>query len=146
MMGDDNMTMWQFYHPENLEVTPPLPPLWEAVDTPSDTRHDACMSFSVYLRDGSCVSNPDRSVFTEMLDDLDANPSDQEHNSVSITHESEWDIEVMRGGYVIYENVEDNDQPRHMRGLDRNSVLTLMNAMASGNLDILEAQPWKPGY
>jgi len=104
------------------------------------------MSFSVYLRDGSCISDPDRSVFAEMLDDLDANPQDDEHNSVSVTHESEWSIEVLRGGYVIYENVEERTPPQHMRGLERDAVLSLMNAMASGNTNALEAQVWQPGY
>jgi hypothetical protein len=49
------------------------------------------------------------------LSELDEDPADREHVSVSVVHESDWTVAVYSGGLVTLENVEDLDsQPRHM--------------------------------
>jgi hypothetical protein len=94
----------------------------------------------------------DRDVPLESLDELlrevDEDPFDAEHTSVSVVHESDWCVAVYAGWRVTFENVEDMDvEPRHIdAGPDREFVLRLLRATAEGDLDLLERQSWQPGY
>jgi hypothetical protein len=104
------------------------------------------MSFIIYHRLGSCERDPAPSIFTLLLDELDEAPEDEEHVSVSVVHESEWGLGCQRGGYVNYEHVEGDGEPRHMTNLSREKVLGLMQSVAAGELSKLEDEPWKAGY
>ena len=53
---------------------------------------------------------------------------------------------VYRGGYVTFENLEADDEPRHMVGLSREKLLEIMAKLARGDLSALEPEPWKSGY
>lgn len=104
------------------------------------------MSFFVYHRYGQSERDPPRSSFSALLDELEERVDDEEHTSVSVVHESEWSLGIGRGGYVSFENVEDAGPVRHMADVPRQTILELMAHLADGNLDALEAQPWKEGY
>ena len=104
------------------------------------------MSFLVYHRYGVCERDPATSVFAQLLDELEENPEDEEHTSVSVIHESEWGLSCYRGGYATYEHVEGDGEPRHMTDLSRERMLSLMQQVANGALAKLEEEPWRTGY
>lgn len=104
------------------------------------------MSFLVYHRSGVSERDPPMSAFGQLLDELDEKPEDEEHTSISVIHESEWGLGCFRGGYVTYEHVEGEGQPRHMTDLSRERVLRLMQHVANGELTKLEEEPWRTGY
>ena len=104
------------------------------------------MAFFVYHRYGDSESDPPLSVMSTLLDELEVRLEDEEHTSVSVIHESEWGLGISTGGYVTFEHVEGNGQPRHMRGVPRPKLLELMRSMAAGDLVALEREPWRPGY
>lgn len=83
--------------------------------------------------------------FLEVIDELSA--ADAEHSSVSLKHESEWDLSYGKSGTVIFENVEEREaKPRHMSGVSPSTVVELWTRLAHGDLEWLERQPWKSGY
>ncbi|WP_417617768.1 hypothetical protein [Parasphingorhabdus sp.] len=71
---------------------------------------------------------------------------DQEHGSISVIHESEWCLGISSGGYVCFENVESDDEPKHMRDVSREKLICLMQSLALGNIGELEKEPWLSGY
>lgn len=85
------------------------------------------------------------SAFPALLQELDAHPGDEEHTSVSVTHESEWCLGAYRGGYVVFENLEEGE-PRHMIDVSPDKIILLWCLLADGDLAALECEPWKPGY
>ena len=106
------------------------------------------MSFYVRHRYGGNDSDVPLAALKDLLDEVDEDSSDVEHQSVSVVHESDWCVAVYPGWAVTFENVEDLDvEPRHIEvGQDRDYVLRLLRAAAKGELSLLERQPWKPGY
>lgn len=104
------------------------------------------MSFFVYHRYGDAERDPPTSTFPILLDELDVRLDDEEHTSISVIHESEWGLSVYHGGYVTWENVEGEGEPRHMGNVSREKLLLMMERVASGDLAELETEPWKAGY
>ena len=104
------------------------------------------MSFFVYHRYGASERDPPRSAFAALLDELEERLDDQEHTSVSVIHESEWGLSLYRGGYVVFENVAGDGEPRHMRDVSRSKLVEMMETLARGDLPALEREPWEPGY
>jgi hypothetical protein len=104
------------------------------------------MSFFVYHRSGACETDPPLSIFALLLDELEERLDDEEHTSISVIHESEWGLSCYRDGYVTYEHVEGDGEPRNMRGLSRNRLIALMGTLAGGDLAALENEPWQAGY
>ena len=104
------------------------------------------MSYFVYHRSGACERDPDISAFPSLLDELDERPEDVEHASVSVIHESEWGLGFHSGGYVAFEHVEGEGEPRHMRAVPRAKLIEMMETIARGDLDALEREPWLSGY
>jgi len=94
--------------------------------------------------DGSMDADPAVSTLEALLDELDR--ADVEHPDVAVEHESGWVLSANVDGRVIWENVEGDGAPRHLGGLERRHILTLFEALAVGDLDAVEAQPWAPGY
>ena len=93
----------------------------------------------------------DRDVPLEALDGLIAelhdDPSDVEHPSVSVVHESDWALAVYGSGLVTLENVEDlGINPRHMRLGRPEDSRDLLAALAQGDLDRVFNADWLPGY
>jgi hypothetical protein len=105
------------------------------------------MSYHVTHRDGEMESDPPLSSLGDLLHELDERPQDTEHGSVALSHESEWCISVMRGGYVIFENLEnDAGTERHTRDLPEAKIIELWTRLAHGDIASIESEPWKPGY
>ncbi len=104
------------------------------------------MSFFVYHRCGVSERHPPPSIFPAILDELEEQFDDEEHTSVSIIHESEWGLSFHRGGYVTFENVEGESEPRHLRGVSREKAIKMMLALCEGDLAALDQEPWRQGY
>jgi hypothetical protein len=104
------------------------------------------MSFFIYHRYGASESDPPPSIFPLLLDELEERLDDEEHTSVSVIHESEWGLGFYRGGYVTFENVEGEGEPRHMHGVSREKAIETMLALSKGDLAALDKEPWQQGY
>jgi hypothetical protein len=105
------------------------------------------MSFYISHRFGGNDRDPPLDALADLLDELDEDPGDVEHTSVTVVHESDWAIAAYTGGLVTLEDVEDLDkEPRHMIVNDRERVLRLFRAVAEGRLAEVFDEPWKPGY
>lgn len=100
------------------------------------------MAFHARTRRGG--GEPQLSVerLWEILAELDA--EDDEHPSVSLTHESEWCLGAYRGGLLVWENLE-GDEPRHMDGVPRERVFEMWVRLSQGRLAEIEQEPWLPG-
>jgi len=101
------------------------------------------MVFHVTSRWGGDESNATVDRMRAILDELDAD--DEEHCSVSLTHESEWCLGAYPGGLLVWENLEDGE-PRHMNGVPRARVLQLWIQLSEGSIDVIESEAWLPGY
>lgn len=103
------------------------------------------MSFFITHRYGETVRDPSPSVFHDLLNEVNDRPEDEEHASVSVTHESEWSLGTFGGGYLIWENLEDGE-PRHMTGVSKERILFLWEALANGDIEQIDREPWLAGY
>jgi hypothetical protein len=72
--------------------------------------------------------------------------ADAEHTDVSVSDEAGWTLSVFRDGRVVWENVEEGGEPRHLRGVPEREVLDLLRALVRGDLDPIEQRAWEPGY
>jgi len=105
------------------------------------------MSFYVRHRFGGNDRDPSLETLDELLRELDHNPNDREHPSISVVHESDWAVAVYANGLVTLENVVDLEaEPRHLNIEKRTDARPLLTALAQGRLDEVFAAPWKPGY
>lgn len=102
------------------------------------------MNYQVNTRWGGSEPMPSVDRMREVLAELDGD-DDDEHPSVSLSHESEWTLSAFADGLVIWENVE-KDVARHMLHVSRQSVLELWIGLAEGQIDAIESEPWLPGY
>lgn len=102
------------------------------------------MGAHVTTRWGSDESEPTVERLREILGQLDA--EDDEHPSVSVTHESEWWLGAYPGGLLIWENVAADDEAKHMNEVPRERVLELWVKLLSGKIDEIEREAWLPGY
>ena len=101
------------------------------------------MTFHVTTRWGGDLKTPPVGRLREVLDELDV--EDDEHVSVSLTHESEWCLGAYPGGLLVWENLE-GDDPKHMNHVSRDRILELWLLLSEGELAAIHAQPWLPGY
>ena len=105
------------------------------------------MSFHDTHRLGQMEAEPDRSIFKKLLAETLDDPDDQEHCSVGVTGDGEWDISAYGKGHVISENLDADDiAPRHMPNVPDEKIIDLWNLLAEGKLDVIEREPWQPGY
>ena len=103
------------------------------------------MTFHITHRLGN-MDGPQRIPdFRDFLLELGEDPEDEEHISVAVTHESEWCLSAFRGGYVIFEHIE-NGGERHMQGVSNDRIIQLWTCLANGDIHIIEQAPWCPGY
>ncbi|MCC7542521.1 MAG: hypothetical protein IT379_40265 [Deltaproteobacteria bacterium] len=103
------------------------------------------MGFVLRHRWGGTERDPALAKIDDLLAELDK--PDDDHPDVSLTHESGWCLAAFPSGLVVYENLDDEDaRPRHMRAVSRDRVAALMRALAGGDLERLEAEPWYDGY
>jgi hypothetical protein len=105
------------------------------------------MGFYITHRYGADESNPPLSKLPALLDELDERLDDIEHTSVSLTHESEWCISAYRGGLLIFENVESQeDTGRHMDGVPTERIVALWTLLSAGQIEAVASEPWLQGY
>ena len=83
-------------------------------------------------------------VLPALVRELDE--ADVEHPDVSVSHESEWTLSAFASGLLVWENVEEDDEPRHMRDVPRAVVLRHFETLVRGDLEAVHALPWSPGY
>jgi hypothetical protein len=102
------------------------------------------MNYQVNTRWGGSEPMPSVDRMREVLAELDGD-DDDEHPSVSLSHESEWTLSAFPDGLVIWENVE-KDVARHMLHLSRQKVLELWTKLAEGQIEAIESEPWIQGY
>ena len=103
------------------------------------------MSFTITHRYGAMDRAPPLEQLPILLTELDKRPEDTEHGSVALTHESEWCLSVARGGYVVFEHLE-NGGERHMSSVSPEDIIRMWNLLAVGRIADLEAMAWAPGY
>jgi hypothetical protein len=103
------------------------------------------MSYHITHRWGDMEDAPPFDSFAALYDELEH--EDEEHVSVSLTHESEWNLGAYRGGHLIWENLETvENEARHMENVPKEKVLELWQKLAQGQIDEINQEPWLPGY
>ncbi len=105
--------------------------------------HPALVAAQLTHLDGS-MESASTEALPALLDELDG--ADHEHPDVAVTHESGWALSVFSDRRVVWENVEADDEPRHLDHLDRNVILSLLRTLVGGDLDAIQARAWEPGY
>lgn len=104
------------------------------------------VAFHLTNRQGASLSDPDGTAIDAVLAELDE-PDDPEHPDVSLTHESEWCLSAFKSGLLVWENLEaDVGSARHMTSVSRSEVRRLWFALARGDLQMIDAENWQPGY
>jgi hypothetical protein len=96
-------------------------------------------------RMGASHGEVDDTSIDRVLAQLD-DPPDDEHPDVSIHDESGWGLSAFQSGALVWENVEEDGEPRHMTAVPRDHVRHLFRCVAAGDLTAVEAEPWLPGY
>jgi hypothetical protein len=123
-------------HAQRSSEHPPRPVIGQAVG----------VGFHVSDRMGGDHPDASAQVIEAALAELDE-PVDPEHPDVSLTHESEWSLGAFPSGLVIWENVADPiARPRHMRDVPRDKLRQLWAALAAGDVERVDREPWQPGY
>ena len=93
---------------------------------------------------GETIETPSVDRMRELLEELTR--ADGEHPDVSLEHESGWCLSVFASGLVVWENVEGDGPPRHMDRVSRDKVLELWLHLSRGEIEVIEYEPWRPGY
>src|SRR5262245_51203859 len=101
------------------------------------------MSFLLVNRQGAMVRDPSMAAVDPVLAELDG-PPDDEHPDVALSHESGWTLSAFASGLVVSENVEADDPPRRLTEVRREQVRELWLALAVGDFEAIEQQPWQP--
>jgi hypothetical protein len=94
---------------------------------------------------GASHPQTDDGAIDRVLAELD-DPLDDEHPDVAIEHESGWALSAFQSGLLVWGNVEDDCEPRHMRDVPRAQVREYFRCVAAGDLAFVEAAPWLAGY
>jgi hypothetical protein len=103
------------------------------------------MSFTIMHRYGAMETGA-LSMLEDLVAELDG-PSDHEHPDVAVEHvESGWVISAFQSGRLVCEQAEGDRQPRHLVGAARSQVLQVFNHVAQGEIELVKALDWRPGY
>ncbi len=102
------------------------------------------MGFIVTHRLGAMRRDPPLDSLPALLAELDE--GDGEHFEVAVSDENGWTLSVYANGNIVWENVETDLAPRHLRNAPRAHALGLMRAVAAGDLAAVEREEWQPGY
>jgi len=102
------------------------------------------MSYIITHLMGDTKRDPPLNALELLFEELES--ADDEHTDVSVSHESEWTLSAFKSGHLVWENVAEGDQPRHMRPISREKVLELWRLLAEGRISEIEKEPWQPGY
>jgi hypothetical protein len=104
----------------------------------------ANMTYCTTDRWGAMQTNSPIEHLRALLRSLDVD--DDEHPDVALKHETEWCLSAFPSGLLVWENVEGDSGPRHMKCVPRERVLRLWLELAQGDIAAVEAEPWLPGY
>lgn len=99
------------------------------------------MAFHLTNRWGATHPNPPTEMLRQAIATLDV--EDQEHPDISLAHESGWCLSAFPSGLLLWENIEDDDEPRHMTDVPRAKVLELWQSLAQGDMDRINSEPWE---
>ena len=102
------------------------------------------MSFIARHNSGAMDRDPPLATLPDLLNEV--TDTGAENRDVAVSHESGWTIGVFPNGRLVFEDVETDDEPRHLDGLDRRATLLLLTALAEGRLEYVEQAGWQPGY
>ncbi|MFH9741764.1 hypothetical protein ACH4MA_29255 [Streptomyces roseolus] len=103
------------------------------------------MSITFTHRDGE-MSEGSEAGIPALLSELDG-PRDDEHPDVSVSDdESAWSLSAFQTGGLVFENLDDDVEPRHMEGVSREETVRIMAMMAREDFEALEALEWSAGY
>jgi hypothetical protein len=102
------------------------------------------VSFTITHITGEMEANPPLQSIPRLLDELAF--ADANHPDVAVSHASGWTISAFTSGLLIWENVEDDVQPRSMPHVSRADTERLLRALASGWIDEVNSEAWQPGY
>ena len=94
------------------------------------------------------MGNSDVEFPLDALSELYAELSeaDHEHNSVSLTHESEWCLAAFSSGLLVWENVAGEAEPQHLRNVPKAKTIELWSLLACGSIEAINKETWLPGY
>ena len=101
------------------------------------------MSYTITHRMGEMETDPPLDRMGALVEELD--DDDREHPDVAVSHESGWTLNAYPDGLVLWENVEEDDDPRHARNVSRKRLVELFTAVAKGDFDALEKERWTQG-
>lgn len=102
------------------------------------------MSFVITHAHGGQDRDPPLMDLPALLAELaDAGP---ERPCVSVAHESGWCLSACASGKLVWENLEAAGAARRTDRAARRLAISLMNAVAAGDLAAVEAPAWLPGY
>lgn len=103
------------------------------------------MAFSIQHRMGDGEVNPPLKALARLYDELHE-AVDAEHVDVAVEHiESETCLIAYRSGLLVREDLA-TDRTRHLKDVPRDQVLELWKALAGGDLERIDREPWKDGY
>jgi hypothetical protein len=81
----------------------------------------------------------------QLVAELDAY-ADGEHPDISVSHANGWTLSAFPSGLVVWESVEDDTEPRHLRNVSREQLVDLLLLCGQGEHDQLKGLPWHKGY
>ncbi|MGH3117437.1 MAG: hypothetical protein ACRDQ2_10065 [Gaiellales bacterium] len=102
------------------------------------------MPYTITHTSGAMDQDPPVSALRVLVDELAS--ADVEHPDVAVADESGWALSAFKDGRVVWENVEEDVEPRHLEGVDRERLVTMFEALARGDVASIEANSWMPGY
>jgi len=91
------------------------------------------------------LRDPSPDDIAKVLPELDG-PADDEHPDIALSHESGWTLSAFPSGLVIFENIEEDEAPRHLAAVSRETVHELWSALMAEDFAALERHPWRSGY
>lgn len=102
------------------------------------------MTFSTRHRLGDCETNPPLKTLDALYDEL-LEDEDAENGDVSVEHEeSEICLVAHRSGLLVREDFA-SERTRHMKKAPRERVVELWKALAKGDLERVNREPWMDG-
>jgi len=103
------------------------------------------MAFHAVSWTGESFSDPAVEKMRELLDGL--KDADEEHPDCWLQHESGWSLSLSRSGRLIWENVEEEGEPRHSINVSSEKTLELWKLLSVGKIQEIDAEvEWRAGY
>lgn len=101
--------------------------------------------FGVIHMDASSDDDPPLESLSDLYDELDT--SGIIDGNVAVIHDDTgWCLSAHRDRRVVLEQLGARGTARHMLPISKEQVLQLWVRLIKGEVDVLLAEPWKPGY